>query len=84
METRNIQDSLSVVDRLDAPTPKFFKTIRRIGVILGVIGGAILASPVALPAALVAGAGYLIAIGTAATAVSSLTVDFEKLKAEED
>lgn len=60
-------------ERWNAKTPKFWKKVQRIGIIAGALGAAIIASPVALPAALVTGAGYLIAIGGATATLSQLT-----------
>ena len=80
MSTENNQtiinpNNMSVVERVKAPTPKFFKTLRTIGLALAAIGGAILASPIALPAGLVAAAGYVILAGGVVTAVSQTAVD---------
>lgn len=63
----------SVKERWNAKTPKFWKKVQRIGIIAGALGAAIIAAPVALPAALVTGAGYLIAIGGATATLSQLT-----------
>ena len=65
---------MNVLDRLTSPTPKFFRVIRTIGLCLAAAGGAIIASPVALPATLVAAAGYLIVAGTVATTVAQAAV----------
>jgi len=80
METANNQttinpNNMSVVQRVKAPTPPFFKTLRTIGLALAAIGGAILASPIALPAGLVAAAGYVALAGGVVTAVSQTAVD---------
>jgi uncharacterized membrane protein HdeD (DUF308 family) len=80
METANNQatinpNNMSVVERVKAPTPPFFKTLRTIGLALAAIGGAILASPIALPAGLVAAAGYIALAGGVVTAVSQTAVD---------
>ena len=63
----------SVKERWNAKTPKFWKKVQRIGIIAGALGAAIIAAPVALPAVLVTGAGYLIAIGGATATLSQLT-----------
>ncbi|HJV78110.1 MAG TPA: hypothetical protein VJ602_06965 [Paludibacter sp.] len=68
-------NEMSIVQRVKAPTPKFFKTLRTIGLALAAAGGAILASPIALPAGLVAAAGYVIMAGGVVTAVSQTAVD---------
>lgn len=63
----------SLKERWNAKTPKFWKKVQRIGIIAGALGAAIIAAPVALPAALVTGAGYLIAIGGVTATLSQLT-----------
>lgn len=68
-------NNMSVAERVKAPTPKFFKTLRTIGLALAGIGGAILAAPVAVPAALVTIAGYVTLAGGVMTAVSQTAVD---------
>jgi uncharacterized membrane protein HdeD (DUF308 family) len=80
MATENNQitinpNNMNVIQRLKAPTPKFFRTLRTIGLTLAAIGGAILASPVALPAGLVAAAGYVALAGGVVSAVSQTAVD---------
>ena len=45
--------NMNVVDRALAPTPKWFKVLRTIGIALASVGGVIIASPVALPVGLV-------------------------------
>ena len=71
-----IQNNLSLVQRLTAPTPKIFKIFRTVGLSLAAAGGAILAVP-AMPAVLVTIAGYMIAAGSVMTAVSQVTVEGE-------
>lgn len=66
---------MNVIERLQAPTPKFFRVLRTIGVALATAGGALLVAPVALPAGLLAIAGYLTVAGTVMTAVSQVAVD---------
>lgn len=68
---------MSLVERLTAPTSKFFKTIRNIGLCLAAVGGAIMAAPVTLPAAIVTVAGYLTVAGGVMTAVAQSTVEGE-------
>ena len=68
-------NNMNVVQRVKAPTPSFFKTLRTIGLALAAIGGAILASPIALPAGLIAAAGYVALAGGVVTAVSQTAVD---------
>ncbi len=69
---------MNIVERYKKPTPKFFRTLRNIGIALATSGGAIIAAPVALPAAVVTVATYMTVAGTVATAVSqAVTVDEE-------
>ncbi len=70
-------DTLGVVQRLQAPTPKFFVALRRMGLVLASVGAAIMASPAVLPAAVVAAGGYLITAGAVVAAVSQLTTRSE-------
>ena len=89
METVNNQitinpNNLSVVQRVKAPTPKFFRTLRTIGLALAAIGGAILASPIALPAGLVVAAGYIALAGGVVSAVSQTAVDTTDSKTTEN
>ena len=68
---------LTLAERVMAPTPKFFKTLRTIGLVIGLVGGAILASPVVLPAAIVTVGGYLALAGSIVTGVSQTAVEKE-------
>lgn len=65
---------MNLVDRAKSPTPKFFKLLRTIGVTMVAISGSVLASPVALPTAVVAAAGYFAVAGGVLSAVSQVTV----------
>jgi hypothetical protein len=68
---------LSLVQRVLAPTPSFFKKIRTIGLVMGVVGAALLASPVALPAAIASIGGYLVLGGSIITSVAQTAVKGE-------
>lgn len=68
---------MNIVERYKQPTPKFFKTLRNIGIALAALGGAIIAAPVSLPAIVVTVATYLTVAGTVATAVSQAVVQGE-------
>lgn len=65
----------SIKERWTKKTPKFWKKIQRAGIVAGAVGAVLLATPVALPAAVLTGAGYLIALGSATATLSQLTVD---------
>ncbi|MFT6638818.1 MAG: hypothetical protein ACJAYP_001404 [Flavobacterium sp.] len=63
-----------ILKRATAPTPKFFKVLRTIGLTLAAVGGTILAAPVALPALVITIGGYVAVAGGVLTAASQLTV----------
>ena len=67
-------ENLNLIERLEAPTPKWFRTLRNIGLTLAAIGGAFIASPLALPTGLVSIAGYLVLGGSVISAVSQTAV----------
>ena len=66
---------MNIINRAKAPTPKFFRTLRNIGLALAAVGGAILAAPIAIPASLITIAGYVTLAGGVITAVSQTAVD---------
>jgi ABC-type xylose transport system permease subunit len=66
---------MNIVERAKAPTPKFFKILRAVGLALLAISGSVIAAPVVLPAAVVTVAGYLAVAGGVISAVSQITVD---------
>lgn len=75
----NIQDELTIPERLSAPTPKLFKTVRTIGIVVAALASALLgvkAQGVALPDVVdvLASKAYVLA-GAVAALVSTLTVD---------
>lgn len=62
-----------IMNRVKAPTPKFFKVLRNIGLIMAGVGTVLLTAPISLPAAVVTIGGYLVTAGGVATAVSQIT-----------
>ena len=72
---------MNIVERAKAPTPKFFKILRSIGLALLGISGSIVAAPVLLPVAVVTVAGYVAVAGGVISAISQITVD-DKAKKE--
>jgi len=66
---------MNVVERAKAPTPKFFRVLRTVGLALLAVSGSIVAAPVALPAIVVTVASYAAVAGTILSAVSQVTVD---------
>ena len=70
---------MNIVQRYQKPTPKFFLSLRNIGIALATAGGTIIAAPIALPATLISIATYATVAGTVATAISQAVVsDDEK------
>jgi hypothetical protein len=70
--------NMNVVERALAPTPKWFKILRTVGIALATIGGTIIAAPVALPVGLVSAAGYLVLGGSIISVVSQTAVKTEE------
>jgi len=69
---------MNIVDRYKKPTPKFFRTLRNIGIALATAGGAIIAAPITMPTLVITVATYMTVAGTVATAVSqAVTIDDE-------
>jgi hypothetical protein len=69
-----MNQTVGLLDRISAPTPKFFQIIRNIGLFLGAVGAAILAVHVPLPDLFIKIAGYLVTGGAVAGAVSQMAV----------
>jgi hypothetical protein len=74
---------MTIKQRLSAPTPKFFKKVRNIGLALAAVSTALLATPVALPLVVIKIAGYLAVAGGVASAVSQATTGTGTKKAED-
>jgi len=66
---------MNIAERVKSPTPKFFKSIRNIGMLLATISGTILAGPIAFPAVIIKVATYLGVAGAVASAVSQTAVE---------
>ncbi len=64
---------MNIIKRVKAPTPKFFKVLRNIGLALAAIGGTILTAPIALPVVVITIGGYVAVAGGVLSAVSQLT-----------
>ena len=69
---------MELKERWQAKTPKFWQKLQKICIALGVIGGTIVALPVALPAAVLTAGGYLVAAGTVTATLSQLTKEDAK------
>lgn len=74
MKNRN----MNLASRITSPTPKWFRIIRNIGLGLSAVGGALVAAPVALPAAVISLGGYLLLGGTIIGAVSQTAISSEE------
>jgi uncharacterized membrane protein YeiH len=75
---------MKIVERIKAPTPKFFKILRSIGLALLAISGTIVAAPIVLPVTVVTVAGYMAVAGGVISAVSQMTVEDEILRKAQD
>jgi hypothetical protein len=71
-------NKMNLVERTLASTPKWFKVLRTVGLVLASVGGIIIASPVALPVGLVSAAGYLVLGGSIISVVSQTAVQSEE------
>jgi hypothetical protein len=61
--------------RWKSKTPCFWKKVQKVAIALGAAATIIVAAPIALPAAVVTVAGYVITAGTVAATLSQLTVE---------
>lgn len=72
---------MNIIKRVKSPTPKFFKVLRNIGLVLAAVGGTILAAPIALPVVITTIGGYVAVAGGVISAVSQLTTTTDKVDA---
>lgn len=63
-----------VIERIQEPTPRFFKMIRNIGLLLTAVSGVIATAPISLPAIVTTAAGYLAVAGGIASAISQTAI----------
>ena len=66
-----------IIYRAKSPTPKFFKILRNIGLVLTGVSTVIVTATVSLPAAVVAAAGYMAVAAGVLSAVSQINVESE-------
>lgn len=66
---------MSLEQRWNAPTPKFWKRVQKVAITVGAIAGVIIAAPITLPAAVITVAGYVATAGTVAATLSQLTIE---------
>jgi hypothetical protein len=68
---------MNIIQRVTAPTPKFFKILRAVGLSLAAVGASLLTAPVTIPATLITVAGYLTVAGGVIGAISQTAVENE-------
>ncbi|MNL80738.1 hypothetical protein D3C87_2076620 [compost metagenome] len=66
---------MNLYQRIISPTPKIFRSLRSIGLLLLAISGGIVSAPATVPAFLTVSAGYLAVAGSVLAAVSQITID---------
>ena len=76
-ENLNLTTMKQFFERVNAPTPKFFRKLRNIGLILATVATTVAAAPIALPAVVIQIAGYLAVAGGVLGAVSQTTMEGE-------
>jgi hypothetical protein len=69
---------MNVVERAKAPTPKFFRVLRNIGLTLLVLSGCLIVAQVVLPTVVTIVVDYLAVAGGMLFAVSQMMVDDDK------
>ena len=65
---------MSIKQRWCAKTPRFWKKVQKISILIGAVAGVIIAAPITLPVAVVTVASYVITVGTVAATLSQLIV----------
>jgi hypothetical protein len=68
------ENTMSIPERMQSPTPPFFQKLRNISIAMAAISSVVLTTPIVLPALIVKIAGYLAVAGAAAGAVSQAVV----------
>jgi len=71
---------LSLKQRWKAPTPKFWKKVQRVGLVLTAVGTVLATAPVSLPVAVVTAGSYAAFGGGLIAAMSQFTVDDASLQ----
>jgi len=75
---------MNIIQRIQSPTPSFFKKVRKIGIILAAISGAILAAPATLPSVVITVATYMGITASVATAISQTASEEDMKRKKED
>ncbi|MCP9752434.1 hypothetical protein [Ferruginibacter sp. HRS2-29] len=65
---------MNLKERVKAPTPKFFRKLRNIAIAVVAGAGAILVSPIALPAVVTSIASYVVLAGSVMGITSHVTI----------
>lgn len=73
MQPYQKKEKMELRERWLSKTPKFWKKVQRVAIVASAVGAAIIAMPIALPAAIITASGYLLAIGGVAATLSQLT-----------
>ncbi|WP_310993609.1 hypothetical protein [Aequorivita marina] len=66
---------MDLFERMERPTPRFFRHLRNIGLGMTAIGGTMIAEPILLPSIVIALAEYLIVAGAVASLVSQAVIN---------
>ena len=66
---------MTIKERVQAPTPAFYRKLRNTGLALLAISASLMGSPVVLPAIVTKIAGYLAVAGTVAATVSQTVTE---------
>lgn len=61
--------------RWNAPTPKFWKKLQKVGIVAASIATVIATAPISLPATIVAAGGYFAVAGGTIAAIAQLAED---------
>ena len=64
---------MTILKRAKAPTPRFFKVLRTIGLVMAAVGGTVLTAPIGLPVVICSIGGYMAVAGGVLSAVSQIT-----------
>lgn len=68
---------LTILNRVKSSTPKFFKKLRNIGLVIAAVSAVILTAPVTLPTIVTTIAGYLAVASGVLSAISQTAVEQE-------
>jgi hypothetical protein len=74
---------MNIIQRMQSPTPTFFKKVRKIGLVLAAVSGTVLAAQVALPEIVITVASYMGVIGSVVTAISQAATEEDLPKKKE-